>query len=125
MLHELYGFTQAAGECPYPNFFTFFFRKMKDIHLYGRGQGALLALLAALFHEKVVSLTLKDAPCSWLKWAQMPLVTWPAADFVKGVLAVCDLEDCLRVLRERLSAENVHVVEPWGPEMAPVPESPA
>jgi hypothetical protein len=33
------------------------------------------------------------------------------------VLAVCDLPDCVRVLRERLGAERMRIVEPWGPAM--------
>jgi hypothetical protein len=89
----------------------------KEIYLYGRGQGALLALFAALCEERVVSVTIKNGPPSFLEWTQVPLVTWPAANFVRGVLAVGDLPDCLRVLRERLGPENVRVVEPWGPRM--------
>jgi hypothetical protein len=93
-------------------------RGARSIHLYGRGQGALLALFAALYHEGVASVTLKNGPRSVIEWTQVPRVTWPAANFVRGLLAVCDLPDCLRVLRERLGAEQVRVVDPWGPEMA-------
>lgn len=91
-----------------------------SIHLYGRGQGALLALLAALFHDQVASLTLKNAPHSWIEWTQTPLVTWPAANSIHGVLEVCDLPDCLRVVEERLSSDRVRVIEPWGPGMQSV-----
>jgi dienelactone hydrolase len=89
----------------------------RSIHLYGRGQGALLALFAALYHERTASLTLKNGPMSVLEWTQTPLVAWPAANFVRGMLEICDLPDCLRVLRERLGAGNIRIVEPWGPAM--------
>ena len=93
-------------------------RGAKSIHLYGRGQGALLALFAALYHAPTVaSVTLKNGPTSFVEWTQTPLVTWPAANFVRGMLAVCDLPDCVRVLQERLGLENVRIVEPWGPAM--------
>jgi hypothetical protein len=93
-----------------------------SIHLYGRGQGALLALFAALlnaaeFGARVASVTLKNGPSSLLEWTQTPLVTWPAANFCRGILEVCDLPDCVRVLGEQLGAENVRTVEPWGPTM--------
>ena len=85
------------------------------IHLYGRGQGTLLALFSALFHQRVVSVTLKHGPRSFLEWTQTPLVAWPSANFLRGVLKVCDLPDCMQVLGDRL-----HIVEPWGPHMQPI-----
>ena len=85
------------------------------IRLYGRGQGALLALFAALFHERATSVTLKNAPQSFIEWTQTPLVAWPAANFLRSVLKVCDLPDCMRVLNDRL-----RIIEPWGPDMEPV-----
>ena len=91
----------------------------ESVQLYGRGQGALLALFAALFHERVASVTLKNGPRSFVEWTQTPLVTWPAANFLRGVLEICDLSGCLRVLCDRLGAERVHVIEPWGPDMKP------
>ena len=62
-------------------------------------------------------MTLKNGPTSVLEWTQTPLVAWPAANFVRGMLAVCDLPDCVRVLRDRLGEESVQIVEPWGPAM--------
>ena len=84
------------------------------IRLYGRGQGALLALFAALFHDRVTSVTLKNGPQSFVEWTQAPLVAWPAANFLRGVLQVCDLPDCMRLLGDRL-----RIIEPWGPDMQP------
>jgi pimeloyl-ACP methyl ester carboxylesterase len=86
----------------------------QSVHLYGRGQGALLALYAALFHEGVVEVVLKNGPRSYAEWAQTPLVTWPSTNTVRDVLKFYDLPDCVRALGGR-----VRVVEPWGPEMGP------
>ncbi len=83
-----------------------------QVHLYGRGQGAILALLGALFHERVASVTLKDAPQSVFEWTQTPYTTWPAANFVRGMLRVCDLPDVIAAL-----GDKVTVIDHWGPEM--------
>ena len=87
----------------------------QQVHLYGRGQGAILAVLAALFHLQVTSVTLKGIPQSFLEWTQVPLVTWPAANFVRGILQVCDLPDCIHALDGR-----AEVIERWSPTMEPV-----
>jgi dienelactone hydrolase len=89
----------------------------KSVRLVGRGQGAVIALLGALFHERVVALTLFNGPQSWFEWTQTPWVSWPTANCLRGVLHVCDLPDCVRVVRERLGAESVQIIEPWGPAM--------
>ena len=86
-----------------------------SIQLVGRGQGAVIALLSALFHGQVTALTLVHGPQSWFEWTQTPWVSWPAANCPHGALAVGDLPDCLRVVREQLGAERVRIVEPWGP----------
>ncbi len=90
----------------------------KEIHLYGRGQGSLLALFAALLHPAVTQVTLKNAPRSFHEWTQTPYVTWPTANFVRGALIEFDLPDCIRALGNR-----VQVIEPWGPEMQPEAEA--
>jgi dienelactone hydrolase len=84
------------------------------IHLYGRGQGAILVAFVALFHDGVTSITLKNAPRTFFEWTQTPYVTWPSASCLFGVLQVCDLPDVLAVLGDR-----VRVIEPWGPTMEP------
>lgn len=84
------------------------------IQLYGRGQGAILAILAALFHSSVTSVTLKNGPQTFFEWTQTPYVTWPAANVVYGILQFCDLPDCLRALGDRVRA-----IEPWDSQMAP------
>ena len=86
----------------------------KEIHLYGRGQGALLALFAGLLHENTASVTLKNAPASYSEWTHAPLVMWPAANFLRGALKVFDLPDCMDTLGDKLT-----MVEQWGPDMQP------
>jgi pimeloyl-ACP methyl ester carboxylesterase len=83
--------------------------------LIGRGQGALLAAFAAvLCPQRVRSVTLRNGPVSFLEWATVPVVKWPAANFPRGVLAQFDLPDLYRVLKGRLK-----IVEPWNAEMKP------
>ena len=86
----------------------------REVHLYGRGQGALIALFTAMLHPQVVAVTLKNGPQSYSEWAHAPLVSWPSANFLRGVLHHFDLDDCLRAL-----GDKVTVLEPWGPGMAP------
>jgi cephalosporin-C deacetylase-like acetyl esterase len=86
----------------------------EEIHLYGRGQGAIMATFAALFHDRVASVTLKNGPGSFLEWTQTPYVTWPSANCLFGVLQVCDLPDVLGVL-----GDSVRITEPWGPTLEP------
>jgi dienelactone hydrolase len=86
----------------------------KEIHLYGRGQGAILAIFSSLLHPRVKSITLKNCPVSFHSWTQVPLVSWPAANFPFGILKKFDLPDCLRVL-----GRKVKVIGFWDPEMKP------
>jgi len=90
----------------------------KEIHLYGRGQGAILALFAGILHDGTTSVTLKNAPPSFSSWTKSPLVAWPAANFPKGALKVLDLPDCMEALGDKLK-----VIDPWGPDMKPLPEA--
>ncbi len=87
----------------------------RKIHLRGHGQGALLALYAGLLHDKTATITLKNAPLSFATWAQSPLVSWPAANFLRGVLHHFDLPDLYRALSKRLQ-----LIEPWGADMQPL-----
>ena len=87
------------------------------IHLYGRGQGALLALFATVLHDGVASVTLRNAPLAYGDWVECPLVAWPAANMLRGVLRDFDLPDLYRLISDRLT-----LIEPWGPDMKPLDE---
>lgn len=91
------------------------FEGVQHIHLYGRGQGAILAVLAALFHNRVDSVMLQDAPRSFFEWTQTPYVAWPAANCGRGILQVADLPDLLRVLGSRVT-----VLDHWDAAMSPL-----
>ena len=84
----------------------------ESVELLGRGQGALIALFGALVHPGVRHVTLANAPMSYHAWTQTPIVDWPAANCLRGVLRHFDLDDCIRSLGERVT-----ITEPWGPNM--------
>ncbi len=86
-----------------------------EIRLYGRGQGALLALFAGILHPAVTRVELRHGPSSYRDWTRAPLVAWPAANVPRGVLRWFDLPDLRRLLGDRLTCS-----EPWGADMKPL-----
>ena len=84
----------------------------RRIELSGRGQGAVVALLAAVLDPRVRSLLAVNAPLSWHRWTQVPVVGWPAAMVLRGALAHFDLPLLYRALGRR-----ARLVAPWGPDM--------
>jgi cephalosporin-C deacetylase-like acetyl esterase len=87
----------------------------RRVALSGRGQGAIVALLAASIDSRICSLLAVNAPLSWHSWTQVPVVRWPAAMCLRGVLVHLDLPQLYRGLGRR-----VQLVAPWGPEMQPL-----
>src|SRR5207248_9037430 len=83
----------------------------KEVHLAGRGWGALPAAFAALFAEAVTQVTLKNALTSYRAVAESETYAWPLSSFVPGVLAKLALPDCYRALE----AKRLRQVDPWGP----------
>jgi dienelactone hydrolase len=88
----------------------------RKVHLCGRGQGALIALFAAVLDGRIATVTLKNAPLSFHAWTQVPLVAWPHANFLSGALKHFDLPDFIRAL-----GRKIRLVQPWGPDMKPLP----
>jgi hypothetical protein len=82
----------------------------EEIHLGGKGWGALLAVFAALLSERVVQVSLKNALTSFSDVAETEDYHWPCALLPHGVLQKFDLPDCYREL-ERKKLSNVEV---WG-----------
>ena len=87
----------------------------KEIHLYGRGQGAIIALFVGVLNDNLTSVTIKNAPESFESWTHAPIVLWPSANFLRGVLKFFDLPDCMKLIGNKLN-----VIEPWGPDMKPI-----
>ena len=87
----------------------------EQIHLYGRGQGAIHALFAGFLHSAVTTVTLKNYPQSFHAWTQTPLVSWPTANIPRGVLTLFDLPDLIDVVNKKLE-----LIQPWGADMEEV-----
>ena len=81
-----------------------------EVHLVGRGWGAIPATFAAVLSDAVVQVTLKNALTSYHDVATSETYTWPLSSFVPKVLASFDLPDCYRALE----AKKLKQVEPWG-----------
>jgi len=81
----------------------------QEIHLAGRGWGALAAVFAALLTEDVKQVTLKNALSSFHDIAVDSEYQWPYAVMLPGVLQHWDLPDCYRELQARGLVSS----EPW------------
>jgi dienelactone hydrolase/pimeloyl-ACP methyl ester carboxylesterase len=82
-----------------------------EVHLVGRGWGSFPAAFAALFADRVVRVTLKNALTSYREVAESETYAWPLSAFVPGVLEAFDLPDCYRALE----AKGLRQVDPRGP----------
>lgn len=82
----------------------------EEIHLAGRGWGALAATFAAVLEPRVQQTTLKNAPESYQAIATTENYQWPLAALPPNVLAHFDLPD----LRAALQHRNLRHLEPWG-----------
>jgi len=84
----------------------------QQIHLAAKGWGALPAAFAALFSERVVQVTLKNALTSYAEVAEATDYRWPLSCLLPEVLHHFDLPDCYRALE----AKQLRLIEPWGPK---------
>lgn len=80
-----------------------------EIHLAGRGWGAIPATFAALLADEVKQLTLKHALTSYGDLAESEEYRWPLSTFLPGVLEKFDLPDCYRAL----APKQLRQIEPW------------
>lgn len=83
-----------------------------DIHLVGRGWGALSAAFAAVMSDHVKQVTLKNALTSYSEIAESEHYAWPLSALLPNVLAHFDLPDCYAALKSK----NLRQVDPWGAE---------
>ncbi len=87
-----------------------------DVHLVGKGWGALPATFAALQHESVTRVTLRNALTSYSAIAESEEYSWPLSALLPDVLAHFDLPDCYAALE----AKGLTQIDAWGPEY-PIP----
>lgn len=80
-----------------------------EIHLAGKGWGALPATFAAVLSGSVVQVTLNNALTSYAAVAESELYRWPLSAFLLGVLQKFDLGDCYRAL----AAKKLQQIDPW------------
>ncbi|HQS04541.1 MAG TPA: hypothetical protein PLT16_02765, partial [Daejeonella sp.] len=73
----------------------------EEIHLVGKGWGAIPATFAAVLSDKVIQVTLKQALTSYADIAENAEFNWPLSTLVPGVLKHFDLPDCYRELRSK------------------------
>ena len=81
-----------------------------EVHLVGKGWGALAATFAALLSKNVVQATLKNALRSFAEVAETEDYRWPYAALLPGVLLHFDLPDCYKLLAQ----QQLRQIEPWG-----------
>lgn len=82
-----------------------------DIHLIGRGWGALPATFAALFAPNVKQVTLKNALTSFSEIAETEHYHWPLSALVPNVLTVFDMPECYAELKK---SKGLTQIAPWG-----------
>ncbi|HID21244.1 MAG TPA: hypothetical protein EYP14_02440 [Planctomycetaceae bacterium] len=82
----------------------------REVHLVGKGWGALPATFAAVLCDRVVQVTLKNALRSYCEIAESEFYDWPVSTFLPGVLEHFDLPDCYRALK----AKSLRQIEPLG-----------
>jgi dienelactone hydrolase len=81
-----------------------------EVHLVGKGWGALPATFAAILSDQVKRVTLKNALTSYSEVAESEQYTWPLSAFLRGVLESFDLTDCYRTLKRK----DLRMIEPLG-----------
>jgi len=94
----------------------------REVHLVGRGLGAIWATFAACLHPLVKRVTLHNALGSYHELTQVPVYRWPLSALVPGVLEDFDLPDCYRLLRAR---KRLRIVRPWDAQMRPGRQGPS
>lgn len=82
----------------------------EEVHLAGKGWGALAATFAAVLSDPVKQVTLKNALTSYHDIATAEEYKWPLATLLPGVLEKFDLPDCYRAL----ATKGLRQIAPWG-----------
>ncbi|MBN1997911.1 prolyl oligopeptidase family serine peptidase [candidate division KSB1 bacterium] len=91
----------------------------ENVHLVGKGWGALPATFAALMNDQVVQVTLKYALTSYTDIAESKHYAWPLSCLLPDVLKYFDLPDCYKALE----AKGLKQIDMLGAEKQPEMES--
>ncbi|MCF7973871.1 MAG: prolyl oligopeptidase family serine peptidase [Phycisphaerae bacterium] len=91
-----------------------------DVHLAGKGWGALPATFAAVLSDHVTRVTLKNTLSAYSDIAESETYAWPLSSLVPNVLDAFDLPDCYRVLQSK----QLSMTDPWGPDMQVISHTP-
>ena len=83
-----------------------------DVHLVGRGWGALAATFAAVLSPTVKQVTLKNGLKSFSEIAGSEQYDWPLSTLLPNVLSTFDLPDCY----SELATKRLRQIDPWGAE---------
>lgn len=73
-------------------------RGYREIHIVGRGQGAIPAALAALLGDEKGKVTLINAPESWDSMLRDAVTMWPQSCMLRGILKETDLPEIYAAL---------------------------
>ena len=76
------------------------------IRVVARGQGSLIASIAAALHPQIEIAELHDAPVSFVEWLGIDDLAWPASMCPRGVLQRFDLPDIYRVFHNKLRVKS-------------------
>ncbi|MBO5791960.1 MAG: prolyl oligopeptidase family serine peptidase [Lentisphaeria bacterium] len=90
---------------------------VQHLHLIARGQGVVPGILAALLSEKIESVTLHDAPVSWISMVQKRVTAWPQSCMVPGVLKITDLPEIYETVGKEKDLNIVNFVNEPIPEV--------
>ena len=88
----------------------------REVHLVGKGWGAVPATFAAVLSDGVTQVTLKNALTSYQEIAEATDYHWPLAVLVPNILASFDLPNCYQALQPK----SLRQIDPWGPDAKPV-----
>ncbi len=82
-------------------------RGYSEIHIAGRGQGAIPAALAAAISGEIKAVTLYNAPESWDSMLRDAVTLWPQSCMLHDVLKDFDLPDVYQIL------PGLKMIDPW------------
>lgn len=82
---------------------------LREVHIAAKGWGALPATFAAMLHDRIVQVTLKNALASYSDIARSEDYAWPLSSLLPSVLRHFDLPDCY----ESLSSKKLVRIDSW------------